>query len=330
MKTNFVANTGIQVSEYSFGTMTFGKETDAAEAQRLVNRCLEVGINTFDCADLYSAGRAEEILGQTIKSVREDVVVISKAYFSLKEGANNAGLSRHYLIRAVEASLKRLDTDYIDLFYMHRFDERTGQEETLRALEDLVTAGKLRYLGASNFAAWQVSRALGVQDNNHWGRLCSIQPMYNLVKRQAEVELLPMAQAENLAVLSYSPLAAGMLTGKYRGGARPDSGRLVANYIYETRYGEEWMYEVADKFVEYAEEHGHDPIALAIAWTKAHPAVTSVILGARDVSQLDRALGAQEIELDLESREQISALSRTPPPATDRTEEGGANSYSLR
>lgn len=330
MNYSFIGGTGIQVSEYSFGTMTFGKETDATEAQRLVNRCMDAGINCFDCADLYSAGQAEVILGQALKNIRDEVLLISKAYFPMRAGVNNAGLSRHYLIRAVEASLKRLDTDRIDLFYLHRFDERTDLDETLRALDDLITTGKLRYLGASNFAAWQVAKSLGIQDKRGWSKLCSIQPMYNLVKRQAEVELLPLAQAENLAVLSYSPLAAGLLTGKYRDGARPSEGRLVANQIYETRYGEAWMYEVADRFVGYAEKTGRDPVALAIAWTRAHPAITSVILGARDVAQLDRALKAADIHMDGDTYKEITALSRTPPPATDRTEEGGDNSYALR
>lgn len=330
MQYRYLGNTGIQVSEYSFGTMTFGKETDEAEAQRLVARCMDVGINCFDCADLYGGGAAENILGKALNGIRDEVLLISKAYFPTGKGVNDAGLSRRYLIQAVEASLTRLGTDYLDIFYMHRFDERTALDETLRALDDLVAAGKIRYLGASNFAAWQVAKALGQQEKNGWSKLCSIQPMYNLVKRQAEVELFPLALSENLAVLSYSPLAAGMLTGKYLGGQRPETGRLVANALYQVRYGEEWMFDTAGRFVALAGEAGIDPIALAIAWVHAHPAVTSVILGARDVGQLEKALTTSSVTLTPDMYEQISALSRTPSPATDRTEEGSKNSYALR
>lgn len=330
MQYRYLGATGVQVSEYSFGTMTFGKETQEPEAKRLVSRCLDVGINCFDCADLYSGGRAEEILGRALQGVRDEVILISKAYFPIRQGVNNAGLSRRYLIQAVEASLERLGTDYLDVFYMHRFDERTSLDETLRALDDLVTAGKLRYLGASNFAAWQVAKVLGIQEKNSWTKLCTIQPMYNLVKRQAEVELLPLAMSENLAVLSYSPLAAGLLTGKYAGQDKPGSGRLVENSIYQTRYGEEWMAETAKRFVAYAARLGIDPVPLAIAWVAANPAVTSVILGARDVAQLEASLAVREIKLTDEMRAEISAVSRTPSPATDRNEEMSGNSYALR
>jgi aryl-alcohol dehydrogenase-like predicted oxidoreductase len=330
MQYRYLGATGVQVSEYAFGTMTFGKETQEPEAKRLVSKCLDAGINCFDCADLYCGGRAEEILGRTLQGVRDEVILISKAYFPIRQGVNNAGLSRRYLIQAVEASLERLGTDYLDVFYMHRFDERTSLDETLRALDDLVTAGKLRYLGASNFAAWQVAKALGIQEKNGWAKLCTIQPMYNLVKRQAEVELLPLAMSENLAVLSYSPLAAGLLTGKYGGQEKPGGGRLVDNSIYRARYGEDWMAEAAGRFVAYAAKSGIDPVPLAIAWVAAHPAVTSVILGARDVAQLDASLAVREVKLTGEMREEMSALSRTPSPATDRNEEMGGNSYALR
>lgn len=330
MQYRYLGNTGIQISRYSFGTMTFGKETDELEAGRLITKCLDVGINCFDCADLYTMGRAEEMLGRYITGIRDEVILITKAYFPVKEGVNNAGLSRHYLIRAIDASLKRLNTDYIDIFYMHRFDARTDLEETLRTLEDLVSIGKIRYLGASNFAAWQIAKALGIQEKNGWGKLCSIQPMYNLVKRQAEVELLPLAEAENLAVLSYSPLAAGLLTGKYSGVNEPETGRLISNAIYQNRYGEPWMNEVGERFVAYAKQYGIDPTPLAIAWVASHPAITSVILGARNVKQLEKCLEVMNLELKKDEVEQISALSRTPAPATDRTEEIGPNSYQLR
>ena len=224
-------------------------------------------------------------------------------------------------MQAVEGSLRRLGTDYIDLFFVHRFDEKTALEETLRALDDLVQQGKVLYLGASNFAAWQVAKALGISARQGWSRFACIQPMYNLVKRQAEVELLPMARSENLGVLPYSPLGAGLLTGKYGPGDRPPSGRLVDNEVYETRYGADWMYETAAAFTRLARRYGYPPPALAVAWAASHPAVTAPIIGARSVEQLEGSLKALEVDMTPELRREISALSPTPPPATDRNEE---------
>ena len=222
----------------------------------------------------------------------------------------------------MEDSLRRLGTDRIDLYYLHRFDEVTPLGETLRTLDDLVASGKILYLGASNFAAWQVQKALGLAALSGWEPLVALQPLYNLVKRQAEVELLPMAAAEGLGVLPYNPLAAGLLTGKYGVGRRPQSGRIVENPMYATRYGDPSYLEVADRFAVLAREAGHHPAALAIAWVASHPAVTAPILGVRTLEHLEIALGAAEITLTEELRQGISALSPTPPTATD-SERGG-------
>jgi len=191
----------------------------------------------------------------------------------------------------------------------------------LRALDDLVHQGKILYIGASNFAAWQVEKALGISASKGLTPFVCLQPMYNLVKRQAEVEILPMAQAEKLGVMTYSPLAGGLLTGKYSGGQKPEQGRLLTNKIYETRYAEPWMHEVARKFVQFAREQGYDPASLAVAWVKSHPAVTSAIIGARGVEQLKASLDSIKINMTPELRAAISSLSPEPPPATDRTEE---------
>lgn len=308
-----------------------GSKTDAA-AKGIFHRCLDAGINLFDTADVYNAGRSEVLLGRLITPVRNEVIVATKAYFSTGNGPNARGASRYHLIRAVEASLKRLGTDRIDIFYLHRHDDHMAPEEFLRGLEHLVTTGKILYPAASNFAAWETMRAIGIQDRHGWARLAAIQPMYNLVKRQAEVELLPMAHAEGVACLPYNPLGGGLLTGRYGTSKRPASGRLVDNAMYKNRYNDAAYYDVAERFTELAKAHGHHPVSLAIAWVAAHPAVTAPLIGPRTVAQLEPALAAVDIDLtpDSELYAAISALSPSPPPATDRNEEATSANYGSR
>ncbi|WP_118830890.1 aldo/keto reductase [Salinibacter ruber] len=326
----YLGDTGVKVSPLCLGTMTFGGTADRATAAAMFRRCREAGINVFDCANVYEDGRSEEILGELVADCRDEVVLTTKAYFPVGDDPNARGASRYHLVRAVEDSLRRLDTDRIDVFFVHRFDEQTRLDETLRALDTLVQQGKVLYLGASNFAAWQVMKALGRQRAEGWTPFHVIQPMYNLTKRQAEVELLPMARSEDLGVLSYSPLGGGLLTGKYGVDRRPDDGRLVENPMYQTRYGADVHYEVAERFTTFAEEHGYDPVSLAVAWVAHHPAVTAPIIGARTLDQLDGSLGALEIDMTEALRSDISALAPTPPPATDRVEERSEHTYGDR
>ncbi|MCS3696734.1 aldo/keto reductase [Salinibacter ruber] len=326
----YLGDTGVKVSPLCLGTMTFGGTADRATAAAMFRRCREAGINVFDCANVYEDGRSEEILGELVADCRDEVVLTTKAYFPVGDAPNARGASRYHLVRAVEDSLRRLDTDRIDVFFVHRFDEQTRLDETLRALDTLVQQGKVLYLGASNFAAWQVMKALGRQRAEGWTPFHVIQPMYNLTKRQAEVELLPMARSEDLGVLSYSPLGGGLLTGKYGVDRRPDDGRLVENPMYQTRYGADVHYEVAERFTTFAEEHGYDPVSLAVAWVAHHPAVTAPIIGARTLDQLDGSLGALEIDMTEALRSDISALAPTPPPATDRVEERSEHTYGDR
>lgn len=321
MDYRFLGPTGVKVSSLCLGTMTFGGEADEKEAAAMFSLARERGINFFDCANIYNQGRAEEILGKLIQPCREEVIITSKAYFPVGADPNARGASRRHLRLSLEATLKRLRTDWLDLFFVHRFDDFTALEETLRALDDLVHQGKILYIGASNYAAWQIEKALGISAREGIARLVCIQPMYNLIKRQAEVEILPMAQAENLAVTPYSPLAGGLLTGKYFGGKMPEDARLSKNKVYATRYGEPWMQEVAARFVAFAREHGYDPASLAVAWVRSHPAVTAPIVGARNVAQLRPSLDSLKVEMTPELRAAVSALSPEPPPATDRTEE---------
>jgi aryl-alcohol dehydrogenase-like predicted oxidoreductase len=330
MEFRYLGKTGVSVSALCFGTMSFGGDADAATSAAMFHRCREVGINFFDCANVYQSGRSEEILGELIADCRDEVVLTSKVYFPMGKDVNARGATRKHIMTAVEASLKRLNTDYLDVYFIHRFDERTPIEETVRVLDDLVLQGKILYPAASNFAAWQVAKALGISAKEGWARFEVLQPMYNLVKRQAEVEILPMAQSEQIGVIPYSPLGGGLLTGKYGSERRPESGRLVVNQMYQTRYGADWVYDVAEAFSDFAREHGYDPAALAVAWVGSHPAVTAPIIGARNLTQLEGSLKSLDIDMTADLRAALSALSPEPPPATDRNEETTVTAFRVR
>ncbi len=312
---------GVYVSCLCLGTMAFGGDADKEMAAAMFQRCRKVGINFFDTADVYAGGRSEEVLGRLIAPCRDEIVLTSKVNFATSDDVNARGLSRRHIMLAVEASLKRLATDRIDLYFVHAFDAHTALEETLRALDDLVRQGKVLYLGVSNWAAWQIATALGISAREGLARFECIQPMYNLVKRQAEVEILPLAQAEQMAVISYSPLGGGLLSGKYGATRRPEEGRLVENAMYRQRYSLAVYYEIAERFAAHAAERGVHPVSLAVAWVMSHPAVTAPIVGARNLEQLEASLGALEVAMTPEWRAEISALSVEPPPATDRLEE---------
>jgi aryl-alcohol dehydrogenase-like predicted oxidoreductase len=303
------------------GTMTFGREADEAQSKAIFNQCREAGINFFDCANVYSEGRAESILGRLISDCRAELIVTSKFGGPMGSDLNARGGSRRNLMSSLEASLTRLNTEYIDIYFLHHLDEHTPLEETLRALDDVVAQGKVRYTGVSNFAAWQIVKALGVSRQHGWTPFHCVQPMYNLIKRQAEVEILPLAQSENLGVISYNPLGGGILSGKYGQNRKAEPGRLTENDMYQKRYAEQWMYDAAMKFTEFAADNGFHPVALALAWVAHHPAVTAPIMGARDVEQLKPALQSADIELSLDLYEAIRRFTPTPPPATDRSEE---------
>jgi len=319
MEYRVLGRTGVQVSRLCFGTMSFGGDADEAESARMYRAVRERGINFFDCADQYNKGRAEEILGELMRGHRDELVITTKCFNPTGADRNARGSSRRYVRRAVEASLKRLGTDHVDVLFLHHCDALTPLDEQMRALEELVRAGKVLYPALSNYAAWQTQAALGVQERAGWARLQAVQPMYNLVKRQAEVEILPMAAANGLAVTPYSPAGGGLLSGKYA--SRGAQGRLATNKMYEARYGEPWMHEIAARFSGFCREKGMHPMSAAVAWVAAHPAVTAPIIGARSLEQLQASLDSLKIEMTPALREQISALSRTPPPATDRTDE---------
>jgi aryl-alcohol dehydrogenase-like predicted oxidoreductase len=321
MEYRVLGTTGVQVSRLCFGTMSFGGDADEATSAAMYDRCRDRGINFFDCANGYAGGRSEEILGRLVAGHRDDVVLTTKAYFPTGPDVNARGASRRHLMQAVEASLKRLNTDRIDVYFLHRFDDQTPMEESLRALDDLVRQGKILYPAVSNWAAWQAAKALGMAACHDWARIQCIQPMYSLAKRQAEVEIFPLALSEQVGVITYSPLAGGLLSGKYSTTQRPATGRLQENPVYVARYGDAGFYELAERFTAYAAGHGVQPAALAVAWVMAHPEVTAPIIGARNLEQLNGSLAALEINMTPEWRAEISALSPEPPPATDRNEE---------
>ena len=327
MKTRLLGRTGMRVSNLCFGTMSFGSAADEATSAAMYHRCREAGINFFDCANVYSAGVAEEILGRLIQSERNDVVITSKVGFPMGDGVNDQGLSRRNILSSVEASLTRLGTDRLDVLFVHTFDPGTPMEETLRVLDILVRDGKVLHTGVSNWAAWQIALSLGISAREGLSPFACIQPMYSLVKRQAEVEILALASAANLGVISYSPLGGGLLTGKYGVSQKPDQGRLVDNTMYATRYGDIAYFETAERFTAYAASQGVSPATLAVAWVAAHPAITAPIIGARNLDQLEDSLAASDYPMTPEVYADIAALSPTPAPATDRTEERKGIAY---
>ncbi|MCK4850536.1 MAG: aldo/keto reductase, partial [Phycisphaerae bacterium] len=282
MEYTTLGRTGVRVSRLCFGTMSFGGDADETASAAMFARCREAGINFFDCANVYSQGRAEEILGRLIKDCRDELLITSKVGFSSATFGKPL-LSRRRIMLEVERSLQRLGTDRLDVYFCHTFDPNTQTEQVLRAMDDLVRQGKVLYPGLSNWAAWQIAKALGISRMQSLASIEVLQPMYSLAKRTAEIEILPLAHAENLAVIPYSPLGAGLLTGKYST-TRPDKkSRLSANKMYAARYGADWMYKLAEDFTAYARKLGVKPATLAVAWVKANPAITAPIIGARNL-----------------------------------------------
>jgi aryl-alcohol dehydrogenase-like predicted oxidoreductase len=318
MKYKLLGRTGVQVSQLCFGTMSFGGDADEPTSAAMYKAVRDAGINFFDTANEYNKGVSEEILGRLAKEHRNDLVITTKVNAQIRPDPNARGTSRRHMIEAIEGCLRRLQTDRVDVLFLHRYDALVPIEESMRGLEDLVRAGKVIYPGASNWSAWQTQRAVDIQERNNWARLQVIQPMYSLVKRQAEVEILPMAEHNGIGVIPYSPAAAGLLSGKYFGQA---SGRLKTNKMYEARYGEEWAFETAEKYVALCKAKGLHPVSAAIAWVAAHPAITAPIIGARNLDQLKASLASVDVAMTPELRREIAELSRTPPPATDRLEE---------
>ena len=310
-----LGDTGLVVSKVCLGTMTFGNEADETTSQAIMARALDLGVNFFDAAHNYNKGLTEEIVGRWMGAHRKEIILTSKVYFPSGGGRNDQGLSRRNIVQSVERSLQRLQTDYLDLLYLHHWDEHTHLDHSLGAIEDLVRAGKVHAVGVSNFAAWQTMKAISVAERRGRLRISVTQPMYSLVKRQVEVEILPLAAQEGLAVVPYNTMGAGLLTGKYLSGG---TGRLHEADMYRQRYDYPGYEEVTQKFVAHAETLGRAPGALAIAWVLANPMITSALLGARTVAQFEESMQCLDYRLSREERAAITALSIDPPQATDR------------
>ena len=312
---------GLRVSVLTMGTMTFWGaggfasvgSTDLDGARRQIDRCLDAGVNLVDTADVYSDGLSEEIVGQVLEGRRDGVLLATKARMPMGDGPNDAGLSRHHLVGSCEASLRRLRTDRIDLYQVHEWDGQTLLEETLQALDDLVRAGKVRYVGCSNYAAWQLMKALGVAERRGLTRFVSQQIHYTLQAREAEYELLPISVDQGLGVLVWSPLAGGLLSGKYRRGQpAPAGSRLLSGWDEPPVRDQEKLYDVVEVVVEVAKDRGVSPAQVALAWLLDRPAVASVIVGARTEEQLADNLGAADLSLSQEERTRLEEVSRPP------------------
>ena len=316
-----LGHSGLRVSEITLGTMTFGDAgTGAAiggvplgRARALVDQALEAGVNMIDTADVYSNGRSEEIVGEILEDRREDVLIATKARFPMGAGQNDAGLSRQYLLRACEASLRRLRTDYIDLYQVHERDGITPVEETLDALDTLVHDGKVRYIGCSNQSAWHLMKALGTSERLGFERYISQQIYYSLLHREAEYELVPLSVDEQVGILVWSPLAGGLLSGKYgRDRTAPAGSRHATEWSEPPIYDQDRMYDIVEALVEVAREHGHSPAQTALAYLLGKPAVTSVVVGARSAEQLADNLEAASWSLDEGARQRLDEVSAVP------------------
>jgi aryl-alcohol dehydrogenase-like predicted oxidoreductase len=320
-----LGESGLRVSVLTLGTMTFGGRgvfakvgnTDAPDASRLIDRALDAGVNMIDTANVYSRGLAEEIIGQAMKGRWERALIATKARMPMGGGVNDSGLSRVHLISECEASLRRLGTDHIDLYQVHAWDGRTPLEETLSALDDLVRAGKIRYAGCSNYSGWHVMKALAAADRRDLTRFASHQIHYSLQARDAEYELIPIAVDQGIGVLVWSPLAGGLLTGKYRRGEEPPAGsRRLSGWNEPPVPDEGRLYDIVDVLVEIAAAHDVSPAQVALSWLLSRPAVTSLVIGARTEEQLAGNLDATDLLLDaadLTRLDEVSALPLTYP-----------------
>jgi 1-deoxyxylulose-5-phosphate synthase len=303
-------NTGLTVSRLCLGTMTFGLQTEEDVSRNILDRCAEAGINFVDTADVYPlggkqdiAGRTEEIVGRWLKGRRDRFIVATKAVGKMGPSSWNQGASRKHLLDAIDASLRRLGTDYVDLYQLHMDDRDTPFDETLDALDAIVRMGKARYIGVSNFLAYRLARALGRADVLRVARFVSIQPRFNLLFRQIERELLPLALEEQLAVIPYNPLAGGLLTGKHRHGEKPAEGRFTevvgqAGAMYQERYWHEREFETIERLGAIAQQAGESLTKLSMAWVLANPAITSAIIGASRPDQLTDTLAAVSLALN--------------------------------
>lgn len=316
-------NTGLKVSKICLGCMTYGTPTDRwqwalpeEQSRPFFQKALELGINFFDTADIYTAGSSEEITGRALRdfATRDEVVLATKVYNPMGPGPNDRGLSRKHIMSAIDASLKRLGTDYVDLYQIHRWDANTPIEETMEALHDVVKAGKARYIGASSMAAWQFAQAQYVADLHGWTRFVSMQPQYNLVYREEEREMLPFCVDQKIAVIPWSPLARGLLTGK-RSKDRTETDRAKTDQFGKSLYTRDDDFAIADRVTQMADARGIPASQLALAWVLSKPVITSPIIGASKPGHLEDAVAALSIKLSDDDIRQLEELYQPHPVA---------------
>ena len=314
-----LGRSGLMVSVLSLGTMTFGGRsvfskvgaTDVAGARRQIDLCIAAGVNLFDTANAYSDGLSEEILGEALKGRRDDILLATKARMVVGSGPNDGGASRYHLIRECEKSLRRLRTDWIDLYQIHEWDGRTPLDETMEALDSLVGSGKVRYIGASNYSGWHLMKALATSERHGYARFASQQIYYSLQSRDAEYELIPVAFDQGLGILVWSPLAGGLLSGKYRRGQQPpDGSRHLNDWGEPPVYDEEKLYTVIDVLVEIAGAKKVSPAQIALAYLLRRPGITSLVIGARTEEQLSDNLAAANVILSTEELGRLDAASQ--------------------
>ena len=316
-----LGRSGLKVSRLCLGAMTYGTSAwrpwilDEEESRPFIRRALDRGINFFDTADLYSGGMSEEVLGRALRDFapRDQVVIATKVFYPMGDGPNDRGLSRKHVLHAIDASLRRLGVDYVDLYQVHRLDADTPIEETLEALDDLVRAGKVRYLGASSMAAWEFARALYMADRHGWTRFVSMQNHYNLVYREEEREMLPLCRAEGVGVVPWSPLARGFLAGNRRKADGGETARAKHDDFARELYYADEDFTIAERVVEVARERGVKPIQVALAWILRQPGVTAPIIGATRLEQLDELVNALDLRLSDEECRVLEAPYRPHP-----------------
>ncbi|MDF3980429.1 aldo/keto reductase [Luteibacter sp. PPL201] len=318
-----LGRSGLKVPVLSLGTGTFGGagefferwgSTQVDEARRIVDLCLDHGLYFFDTADIYSGGGSEEVLGEALKGRRDKVLIASKATFPTGSGPNDMGSSRYHLVRACEASLRRLQTDHIDLYFMHGFDALTPVEETLRALDDLIASGKIGYIGASNFSGWQLMKSLAVSEKYGLGRYVSYQGYYSLIGRDYEWELMPLALDQGVGTMVWSPLGWGRLTGKIRRGKPVDAGRIASGgAVGGPPVDDERLYDIVDVLDEIGQARGKSIAQVALNWLLSRPSVANVVVGARNEAQLTQNLGAVGWSLTAEEITRLDTVSQTTP-----------------
>lgn len=306
-----LGKSGLKVSQICLGTNNFGGQVTEKASIEIVNKALECGINVIDTANIYTGGKSEEIIGKAVKERRDEFVIATKVGMSVGQGPNQSGLSRKHILFQVERSLKSLQTDFIDIYYLHRFDPETPLEETLRTMNDLVRDGKVRYLACSNFAAWQIAKAREICETHNFEKLVAVQPPYNLLQRDIEKDILPLCQEEGLGVLTYTPLMGGFLTGKYSKDASPPTGsRFEYNSRLWDRVNQESNFAVLEQIRGVADDVGLPMSKLAIAWILKNPVVTAPIVGASSPDQVEENCGIAEINVSDETYRKLNELTK--------------------